>query len=82
MLDGIQKILKRTISQNHYYAVTEFSYPVPLKERKKIVSEIKNELLTLNILTTGLYGTWEYKWSDQAYFDTQKETYEFLDLEK
>ena len=79
MLAGIQKILKRTVSQNHYYKTTEFSYPVPLKDRKKTVCEIKNELLPLNILTTGLYGTWEYKWSDQAYLDTQKDTLRFLE---
>jgi len=51
-----------------------------LINRKEIVDEIKERLSNFDILSTGLYGSWEYKWSDQAYFDTQQETKKFLEM--
>jgi protoporphyrinogen oxidase len=51
------------------YFIVEKAYPIPLQGTKNIVNEVIKYLKNNQINQIGLYGKWEYKWSDQSFFD-------------
>ena len=51
------------------YFIVEKAYPVPLQGTKNIVNKVIEFLTKNQIHQIGLYGKWEYKWSDQSFFD-------------
>lgn len=51
----------------------EHTYPVPLIDSPKVVSTLKTELENLEIYTFGVYGNWNYTFSDLTY----KNAYEY-----
>ena len=62
-------------NKNDYEITTKFikyAYPVPLFSDKNDLINILKWLKQKNIISFGLYGTWEYMWSDQAYMHGKK----------
>lgn len=50
--------------------VINYAYPIPLK--KNDVNTVINWLKGNNIVSFGLYGTWDFMWSDEAYNNGKK----------
>lgn len=49
------------------HSLIEYTYPVPLKNTPKEVNHLKDELKQLGIHTIGVYGNWDYTFSDLTY---------------
>ena len=49
--------------------IIDKAYPVPLIDTKKNVKTIINWLEENNLKQIGLYGKWNYLWSDQSFID-------------
>lgn len=47
--------------------VIKYAYPIPLLNNEENIKTIKEWLKKSKIFTIGLYGNWQYMWSDQAY---------------
>ena len=45
----------------------EFGYPVPLIDNNE--DKIINWLKRNDIISFGLYGTWEFMWTDESYLN-------------
>lgn len=50
------------------HAFSEYSYVVSTIKTESIREELINYLKKININTCGLYGTWEYMWSDKSFY--------------
>lgn len=66
---------RELIAVDHVYA--SHAYPVPTLGRKAAVQRIADWLAERDLITTGLYGRWNYMWSDAA-FRTGTETARYL----
>jgi protoporphyrinogen oxidase len=69
---GVKDLLKifRSDSEDIVLAahsLIEYTYPVPLKNTDKEVNRLKDELRQLGIHTIGVYGNWDYTFSDLTY---------------
>jgi protoporphyrinogen oxidase len=61
--------------------IVEKAYPVPLLNQKKNIEKIKSWLQSQNIYQIGLYGNWQFMWSDQA-FNSGKQAAEIINTHK
>lgn len=50
-----------------FHQKIEYSYVVPTHGIREQVDKIKNNLQRFNVYLIGLYGNWEYVWSDAAF---------------
>jgi len=53
--------------QSVSHVIASHAYTIPTLGRQAAVDRISEWLESKNIITAGLYGTWKYVWSDQAY---------------
>jgi protoporphyrinogen oxidase len=61
--------------------IVEKAYPIPLLNQKKNIEKIKSWLQSQNIYQIGLYGNWQFMWSDQA-FNSGKQAAEIINTHK
>lgn len=71
MYKGMQKIFPKAKVSRLLFNTTEYSYIVPLDLNAGVVKEVSNYLQGFDLTLAGLYGLWKYRWSDQAYTETQ-----------
>ena len=71
MYKGMQKIFPKAKVSRLLFNTTEYSYIVPLDLNAGVVKEVSNYLQEFDLTLAGLYGLWKYRWSDQAYTETQ-----------
>jgi protoporphyrinogen oxidase len=62
--------------------IIDKAYPVPLIDTKKNVKTIINWLEENNLKQIGLYGKWNYLWSDQSFIDGWNEGLNYNKNEK
>ena len=73
MIRGIQKIIPEATILDTRFEVHDFAYMVPLLNTQENVQHIHEQMKSCNIFPIGIYGKWEYMWSDVTYMDTKKE---------
>lgn len=68
MIKGIEKIIGyKSIDSELLFS--EYSYVVPTLDTANLVKIIKNYFNEYSISHHGLYGNWEYMWSDEAFLN-------------
>ena len=71
MLEGASKVFQAQPVEYTFRKI-EFAYVVPTRDTPEITKEILDYYRQHNIHFRGLYGKWNYVWSDAAYFDGLK----------
>ena len=55
----------KEVKFKHFFA--KYSYVLSLKDTNEVRAFLVNYLFKSGIHTCGLYGTWEYMWSDKSF---------------
>ena len=62
--------------------IIDKAYPVPLINTKENVKKILNWVEKFNLKQIGLYGKWNYLWSDQSFIDGWNEGVKINEIQK